>query len=87
MFDNDVDVLNNPSEEYNGFVRAVVTQLELAGKMISLPPWYRLYNNKLSRDFARSSKVNQWSYCMCWLGCVCLPIFLDSDIYIHSKNT
>ena len=57
MFDNDVDVLDNHSEEYAGFVRAVVSQVEILTRLITAPPLYRLYSNKLSRDFVISSKV------------------------------
>ena len=57
VFDNDVDVLDSHSEEYAGFVRSVVSQIEMLARLMTAPPFYRLYNNKLSQDFVKNVKV------------------------------
>ena len=57
VYDNDVDVLDKHSEEYAGFVRAIVSQIGIIAKLMAAPPLYRLYNNKLSRDFVKNEKV------------------------------
>lgn len=57
VFDNDIDVLNNPAGEYKDLVEYVRNMTEIIAQLIIAPPLYKLYNNKLSRDFVKNTKV------------------------------
>ena len=57
MFDNDIDVLDDFSGKYTGFVKALHNLIEVMARLVSAPPLYKLYNNKLSQDFVENSKV------------------------------
>ena len=63
MFNTDLHALDEPTEETEQFIEAVQLFFECIGKLIVEPPLYKLYPNKLYRDFNKSLKV----LCMCVL--------------------
>ena len=57
VYGNDADVLVAPSEDYKNLVDAISLTLEVVSRLLVSPPLYKLYNNKLSKDFVKSQKV------------------------------
>ena len=48
----------NPSKEDQEFIDAVSTFIALVWRVMAELPLYKIYNNKLSKDFMESVKVN-----------------------------
>ena len=58
VFGNDMSVVANPSKEDQEFIDAVSTFIALVWRVLTELPLYKIYNNKLSKDFMESVKVN-----------------------------
>ena len=56
-FGNNIDVLTSPSKEELDFVDGLALSTDALGRLMTESPLYKLYNNKLSRDFVKGSKV------------------------------
>ena len=61
VYNIDFHALENPTEESEQFVEAVSLFLDCLGRMIVEPPLYKLYPNKLYRDFNKALRVRQLS--------------------------
>ena len=57
VYNTDLDVFNNPSEETDRFIDGVCLLLECIGKMSTELPLYRIYPNKLYRDTEKALSV------------------------------
>ena len=57
MYNTDLDIFNNPSEETEQFIDAVSLLFECFGKAITALPLYKIYPNKLYRDIKRGLTV------------------------------
>ena len=58
VFGNDLSVVANPSKEDQEFIDAVSTFIALVWQVIAELSLYKIYNNKLSKDFMESVKVD-----------------------------
>ncbi len=56
-FDSDLRVMENSSLETKEFVDAINFQISTVGRMTTELPLFRLYKNKLSRDFTEAVDV------------------------------
>lgn len=52
-----IDVLNDPSGQFKKLVDSIGLHFDAMGQLVAAPPLYKLYNNKISRDFVQSRKV------------------------------
>ena len=59
VYNTDLDVFNNPSEETERFIDGVSLLFECIGKMSTEPPLYRIFPNQLYRDSKKSYTVNK----------------------------
>ena len=60
VFNTDLDALDNPTEESERFIQAVSLFFDCFSKLTMEPPLYKLYPNKIYRDFSESMKVYIW---------------------------
>jgi hypothetical protein len=56
-----VNVVADASEEYKEYVKAIDTLMHIFYRLVLELPLYKLYNNKLSRDFMKAVKVSKRS--------------------------
>ena len=57
MYNTELDVFNNPSKETEQFIDGVTFLFESIAKVMTEPPLYKIYPNKLYRDFKRNITV------------------------------
>lgn len=57
VYGADVDALVNPTEETERFIEGVALILGNLNKMAVEPPLYKIYQNKLYRDYKKAFKV------------------------------
>lgn len=57
VYNADVDALVNPTEETEHFIKGITLIFDCLNKMVVEPPLYKLYQNKLYRDFKEGYKV------------------------------
>lgn len=57
VFDADLYAFDNPSEDTENFIEGVTLCFDCFGKMLVEPPLYKLYPNKLFRDFRKGITV------------------------------
>ena len=57
MFDTDLHVFDSPTRDTEQFIEGVTLCFDCFGKMIVEPPFYKLYPNKLFRDFRKGIMV------------------------------
>ena len=57
VYNADLNVFDNPSEETEQFIDAITLIFDCIGKLISEPPLYKIYPNKLFRDLKKGFKV------------------------------
>ena len=57
VFDTDLHVFDNPTRETEQFIEGVTLCFDCFGKMLVEPPLYKLYPNKLFRDFKKGIMV------------------------------
>ena len=57
MYNTDLNVFNNPSEETEQFIEGVNLIFECLGKLLIEPPLYKIYPNKLFRDVKKGYTV------------------------------
>ena len=58
VFDNDLNVVCNPSKEDCEFIEGVSDVIHIFARVNSELPFYKVYHNQLSRDFVRSFEVS-----------------------------
>ena len=58
MYQSDMTVVTNPTEEAKEFMKAIDVYIELFHKLSVSIPFYKVYNNKLSRDFTKAAAVS-----------------------------
>lgn len=58
MFDNDINVVSNPTGEYKDFVNAINTLFEVIGKLLTELPLYKLYDNQVARMYKEATMVS-----------------------------
>ena len=58
VYNTDFHALENPTKESEQFIEAVALFFDCLGRMIVEPPLYKLYPNKLYRDFNKALRVN-----------------------------
>ena len=68
VFDDDLHVFDNPTADTEQFIEGVTLCFDCFGKMIIEPPLYKLYPNKLYRDFKKGVMV-------CTLAHVCVACY------------
>ena len=57
MYNTDLRVFDNPSEETKQFIEAISLFFECTGKLMVEPPLYKIYPNKLYRDMRKTFMV------------------------------
>ena len=57
MFDADLHVFDNPTRDTEEFIEAIKLLFDCFGKIMVEPPFYKLYPNKLYRDFKKGLMV------------------------------
>ena len=57
VYDVDLYAYDNPSEETEQFIEAIDLSFDLLIKMIFEPPLYKLYPNKVYRDWKKIIEV------------------------------
>ena len=57
VYNADIDALDNPTDETKRFIEGVTLVFDCLGKLIVEPPLYKLYPNKLYRDFKKGFGV------------------------------
>ena len=57
VFGNDMSMVANPSKEDQEFIDAVSVLIGIFTRLISELPLYKLYDNKLAREFKEATKV------------------------------
>ena len=57
VFGSDVDVVANPTPENEEFIVAVHSIFQLFSDIVVSLPLYKIYDNKVSRDFKAAAKV------------------------------
>lgn len=57
IYNTDVDALVNPTEETERFIEGVTLQFDCYSRLVVDPPIYKIYHNKLYRDFRKAYKV------------------------------
>lgn len=57
LYNTDLHVFDNPSEETEQFIYGVTLLFESIGKLGFEPPLYKIYPNKLYRDFKKALAV------------------------------
>lgn len=62
VFDTDLHVFDSPTSDTEKFIEGVTLCFDCFGKMIVEPPFYKLYPNRLFRDFRKAITV---SICTC----------------------
>ena len=60
MYNTDFHALKNPTEESEQFIEAVSLFFDCVGRLAVEPPLYKLYPNKLYRDFNKAVRVRQY---------------------------
>ncbi len=60
VFDTDLHVFDNPTKDTEQFIEGVTLCFDCFGKMIVEPPFYKLYPNKLFRDFRKAVMVSKF---------------------------
>ena len=58
VFDTDLHVFDSPTRDTEQFIKGVTLCFDCFGKMIVEPPFYKLYPNKLFRDFRKAIMVS-----------------------------
>ena len=58
VFGTDIKVVTECSEEYQDFVREFGNLIDMFNRLTVELPLYKLYDNKLSRDFKRIIEVS-----------------------------
>ena len=61
VYNTDFHALKNPTEEIEQFIEAVSLFFDCIGRLTVEPPLYKLYPNKLYRDFNKALRVRQLS--------------------------
>lgn len=57
VYGSDMNVVTKQSEEYKEFVEAIDTLMHIFYRLLVELPLYKLYNNKLARDFIGAVEV------------------------------
>ena len=57
VYNIDLHAFDNPNEETEQFIEGVSLFFDCLGKITVEPPLYKLYPNKLYRDFSKCFKV------------------------------
>lgn len=76
VFDADLHVFDSPTKDTEQFIEGVTLCFDCFGKMIVEPPFYKLYPNRLFRDFRKaimvspSSLVGNSNYALNVIPCV-----------------
>lgn len=63
VYDTDIHAFDNPTEETEEFIDAVALFFSSLGRLFIEPPLFKLYKNKLYRDFSKSFKVRLTVLC------------------------
>jgi hypothetical protein len=50
-------VVTGSSEKHKKFIQAIETAIEMHQRLRSELPWYKLFDNKVSKDYRESRKV------------------------------
>ena len=84
VYGSDVKLVTDASEEYSEYVKAIDTLMHIFYRLIIELPLYKLYNNKLSRDFIKATKVS--SRLVFGAHCTKNDQFLTFTIHFQSTN-
>lgn len=58
IYNSDLHAFDAPSDETEGFIKAIRHSFDLLLRLIYEPPLYKLYPNKLYRDWKKTGEVS-----------------------------
>ena len=62
VFDADLHAFDSPTKDTEQFIEGVTLCFNCFGRMLVEPPFYKLYPNKLFRDFRKGIMVSYYSH-------------------------